>query len=74
MERATSLDSIRNHTPTGALAARQRIVIIATAFSGCQRARLPLLPTPSRRTSSLRPILRRLADRVVETPEISAGP
>jgi signal transduction histidine kinase len=30
------------------------------------------LPTPSRRTSSLRPVLRRLADRVLETPDLDA--
>jgi signal transduction histidine kinase len=30
------------------------------------------LPIPSRRTSSLRPILRRLADRVLETPDLHA--
>jgi signal transduction histidine kinase len=30
------------------------------------------LPTPSRRTSSLRPVLRRLAERVLETPDLDA--
>jgi signal transduction histidine kinase len=30
------------------------------------------LPTPSRRTSSLRPALRRLAERVLETPDLDA--
>lgn len=30
------------------------------------------MPTPSRRTSSLRPTLRRLADRVLETPDLQA--
>ncbi len=30
------------------------------------------MPTPSRRTSSLRPVLRRLAERVLETPDLDA--